>query len=180
MDTTHPTAGWEQVGDSFYRKVQLYTAVFDRDIDLDNYAVAGAPYSGAIALCRDDNKIVAYRGGQTAKPSIDIYSSAGKLIRSISWDKASEIRGLGWSDDEKLLIITKDGTVRCYVDLQGEFSQFSLGNGAEEYGVESCRYVGCCEVLCCPHLRLFVSNIYAPVSTTRVSLPCFQTIPSSR
>ena len=48
MDTSHPTAGWEEVGDSYYRKVQLYTAVFDHALDLDNYAVAGAPYSGAI------------------------------------------------------------------------------------------------------------------------------------
>ena len=64
---------------------------------------------------------------------------AGKLIRTISWEKVSEIRGLGWSDDEKLLIVTKDGTVRCYNDLQGDFSQFSLGNGADEFGVDSCR-----------------------------------------
>ncbi|CAK7263841.1 Vacuolar protein sorting-associated protein 16 [Sporothrix epigloea] len=142
MDTTHPTAGWEQLGDSFYRKVQLYTAVFDQSLDLDSYAVAGAPYAGAVALCRDETKIVAYRGGAAAKPSIEIYSSAGKPIRTIRWDKVSEIRGLGWSDDEKLLVVTKDGTVRCYVDLQGEFSQFSLGNGAEEYGVESCRFHG--------------------------------------
>ena len=43
------------------------------------------------------------------------------------WDKGS-IRGLGWSEDEKLLIVTKDGSVRCYYDLQGDFTQFSLGN----------------------------------------------------
>ncbi len=48
MDTSHPTAGWEQVGDSFYRKIQLYTAVFDQDLNLDDYIVAGAPYGGAI------------------------------------------------------------------------------------------------------------------------------------
>ncbi|CAK7266598.1 Vacuolar protein sorting-associated protein 16 [Sporothrix epigloea] len=142
MDTTHPTGGWEQLGDSFYRKVPLYTAVFDQSLDLDSYVVAGAPYAGAVALCRDETKIVAYRGGSATKPSIEIYSSAGKPIRTIRWDKLSEIRGLGWSDDEKLLVVTKDGTVRCYVDLQGEFSQFSLGNGAEEYGVESCRFHG--------------------------------------
>lgn len=45
---THPTAGWEKVGDKFYRKTQLYTAIFDQDLDLDNYIVAGAPYGGAI------------------------------------------------------------------------------------------------------------------------------------
>ena len=36
--------------------------------------------------------------------------------------------GLGWSEDEKLLVVTEDGTVRCYYDLQGDFTQFSLGN----------------------------------------------------
>jgi len=48
MEAPHPTAGWEQVGERFYRKTQLYTAIFDQDLDLDNHIVAGAPYSGAI------------------------------------------------------------------------------------------------------------------------------------
>ena len=48
MDVAHPTAGWEQLGERFYRKTQLYTQVFDQDLDLDNYLVAGAPYGGAI------------------------------------------------------------------------------------------------------------------------------------
>lgn len=39
--------------------------------------------------------------------------------------------------------MTKDGIVRCYYDLQGDFTQFSLGNGAEEFGVQSCRCVDC-------------------------------------
>lgn len=43
-----PTANWERVGDKFYRKVQLYTAVFDQDLELENYNVVGAPYSGAV------------------------------------------------------------------------------------------------------------------------------------
>jgi vacuolar protein sorting-associated protein 16 len=48
MEVPHPTAGWEQVGERFYRKTQLYTEVFAQDVDLDNYIVAGAPYAGAI------------------------------------------------------------------------------------------------------------------------------------
>ncbi|KUI54396.1 hypothetical protein VP1G_01813 [Cytospora mali] len=139
MDSTHPTAGWEKVGDRFYRKTQLYTAVFDLDLDLDSYFVAGAPYGGAVALWRDETKILAYRGGKASKPSIDIYSCAGKLIKKIPWEHGP-IKGLGWSEDEKLLVVTNDGTVRCYYDLQGEFTQFSLGHGAEEYGVKSCKF----------------------------------------
>lgn len=43
-----PTASWEKLGDKFYRKIQLYTAVFDQDLELENYNVVGAPYSGAV------------------------------------------------------------------------------------------------------------------------------------
>ncbi|KAI0395339.1 vacuolar protein sorting-associated protein [Xylariaceae sp. FL0594] len=139
MEATSPTAGWEAVGDRFYRKTQLYTAVFDQDLDLDNYIVAGAPYGGAVAICRDETRIVNYRPGQSAKPSIDVYSCAGKLLKNISWDKGS-VKGLGWSEDEKLLVVSYDGTVRCYYDLQGEFTQFSLGREAEDFGVHSCRF----------------------------------------
>jgi hypothetical protein len=45
-----PTANWDKVGDSFYRKVQLYTDVFDPDLELENYLIAGAPYSGAVGM----------------------------------------------------------------------------------------------------------------------------------
>ncbi|KAK4146116.1 putative vacuolar protein sorting-associated protein 16 [Dichotomopilus funicola] len=141
MDIVHPTAGWEQLGERFYRKTQLYTQVFDQDLDLDNYLVAGAPYGGAIALYRDDDKLIAYQPTRSSKPSIDVYSCAGKLIRRINWDQGP-IKGLGWSEDEKLLVVTAEGSVRCYYDLHGEFNQFSLGNAADEAGVKSCRFYG--------------------------------------
>ncbi|RDL39558.1 Vacuolar protein-like protein sorting vps16 [Venustampulla echinocandica] len=137
----NPTADWERVGDKFYRKIQLYTAIFDQDLELENYVVTGCSYGGAIALYRDESKLHTFRGTQSSKSSIDLYSCAGKLIRRINWDKGS-IKGLGWSEDEKLIVVTADGTVRCYYDLQGDFTQFSLGNGAEEYGVRACRFYG--------------------------------------
>lgn len=48
MESAHPSASWERVGDGFYRRISLYTAVFDLDLDLDNYIVVGAPYGGAL------------------------------------------------------------------------------------------------------------------------------------
>jgi WD40 repeat protein len=81
---------------------------------------------------------VAHQPTKSSKPTIDVYSCAGKLLRSIKWDKGA-IKGLGWSDDEKLLVVTNDGNVRCYYGLQDDFTQFSLGNGAEDAGVQSCR-----------------------------------------
>lgn len=43
-----PTADWEKVGDRFYRKIKLYDAVFEQDIELERFVIAGAPYGGAI------------------------------------------------------------------------------------------------------------------------------------
>ncbi|KAI4214128.1 MAG: hypothetical protein LQ351_003213 [Letrouitia transgressa] len=134
-----PTADWEKVGDRFYRKIKLYDAVFEQDIELERFVIAGAPYGGAIATYRDEEKLHAYRTSQALKSSIDIYSCSGKLLRRINWDKGS-IHGLGWSEDEQLLVVTENGTVRCYYDLQGDFTQFSLGHGVEENKVVACRF----------------------------------------
>ena len=98
---TSATADWEQLGTSFYRKIQLYTAAFDDDLELDNYVVAGAQCGGALgmiyfglslfssltsltAFYRDEGKVQTYRGSLAAKSTIDLYSCAGKLIRSIN------------------------------------------------------------------------------------------------
>ena len=44
----HPTADWDRVGDRFYRKIKVYEGIFDQDLELENYIIAGAPYGGAI------------------------------------------------------------------------------------------------------------------------------------
>lgn len=139
MDTAHPTSTWERVGDKYYRKVTQYTDILDQETDLDNYILAGAPYGGAVALHRDESKLQKFRANMISKPGIDIYNLAGILLRHIPWDRG-QVKGLGWSEDEKLLVITHDGIVRCYTDLQGEFTQFSLGNGADEYGIDSIQF----------------------------------------
>lgn len=46
----NPTADWEKLGERYYRKIQLYTEVFDQDLELENHIVTGAPYGGAIGM----------------------------------------------------------------------------------------------------------------------------------
>lgn len=139
MTLANPRAGWEKIGTEFYRKIELYKSVFDEDLDLENYIVKGAPFSGALALWRDSSKITRYRSGVTNKTGVDIYSCSGKLISHINWEKGP-IKGLGWSEDERLLVVGEDGTVHCYFGLHGDFNPFSLGHGAEDVGVHSCRF----------------------------------------
>lgn len=45
-----PTVDWDRVGDTFYRKIKLYEAIFDQDLELENYILRGAPYGGAIGV----------------------------------------------------------------------------------------------------------------------------------
>ncbi|KAF2863190.1 vacuolar protein sorting-associated protein 16 [Piedraia hortae CBS 480.64] len=134
-----PTADWELIGNKFYRKIQLYNSVFDSDLELENYLVSGAPCSGAVALYRNEGKIYAYRGTPSAKGSLDLYSCSGKLLRQIPGDRES-IKAVGWSDNERLVIVLSEGTVKNYLELQGDFTSFTLGNGAEEHGVRSGRF----------------------------------------
>jgi len=47
-----PTADWERIGERYYRKIQLYSHVFDEELELENYIIAGAPYSGALGTYR--------------------------------------------------------------------------------------------------------------------------------
>ena len=53
MAPKNPLANWEKVGDSFYRKIPVYDAIFDEDVELENYIVVGAPYGGAIGKTPD-------------------------------------------------------------------------------------------------------------------------------
>ncbi|KAJ5635965.1 Vps16 N-terminal [Penicillium longicatenatum] len=139
MAPSNPLANWEKVGDSFYRKIPVYDAIFEEEVELENYIVTGAPYGGAIALYRDESKPIRLRDSQTSRSSIDVYSCSGKQINRINWEQAT-IRGIGWSDKEELLVVAEDGTVRRYFGLDGDFTSFSLGNGAEEYGVRDCQF----------------------------------------
>lgn len=76
----------------------MYDAIFDEDIELENYIVAGAPYGGAIgmmrlmvatpilmspALLRDETKLYRFQDAATSRSNIDIYSLSGKYISRI-------------------------------------------------------------------------------------------------
>ena len=45
-----PTADWEKVGDSFYRKIKFYEAILDPELELEYHVIAGAVYGGALGI----------------------------------------------------------------------------------------------------------------------------------
>ena len=49
-----------------------------------------------------------------------------KCWTSRKWEQ-NLIKGLGWADDEMLVIISEDGSVRCHRNFREDFNQFTLG-----------------------------------------------------
>ncbi|RCI02191.1 hypothetical protein CU098_008663 [Rhizopus stolonifer] len=135
----NPTADWTELHDRFYKKQELYSLTWNHS-DLSKFMVAGAQYGGPIAMIRDDRKVLLLQKQQPIKPTIYIYTSAGKLTEQIQWDKG-RIVGLGWTEQEQLVVVTEDGSVRLYT-LQGQFTQFSLGKDAKEDTIIDCQIWG--------------------------------------
>ncbi|KAG2191805.1 hypothetical protein INT46_001161 [Mucor plumbeus] len=135
----NPTSDWTELHDRFYRKQEIYSLSWNQT-DLSKFMISGAQYGGPIAMIRDDKKVLLLQKQQPIKPTIYMYTSAGKLIEQIQWDKG-RIVALGWTDQEQLVVVTDDGSVRLYT-LHGQYTQFSLGKDAKNDGIIDCQIWG--------------------------------------
>lgn len=54
------------------------------------------------------------------------------------WEK-SPVAGFGWSEDETLIVVCQDGTVRRYAELSDDFAPFSLGHVCHLYSIMKAR-----------------------------------------
>ncbi|KAM0749316.1 vacuolar protein sorting-associated protein 16 [Meredithblackwellia eburnea MCA 4105] len=139
MTTVAPaSSSWEPLGDTFYRKTDIYSMQWSVQ-DLSDYKVAGARWGGPIAMIRDDSKPVLIGRAGLSKPKVSVFSSAGGLLQTITWDPPSRVIALGWTANESLVILTQDGTYRLYQLSTGSltpvYTQHSLGSDAQQAGV---------------------------------------------
>ncbi|CAG8737332.1 1465_t:CDS:2, partial [Dentiscutata heterogama] len=91
-------------------------------------------------MIRDDKKVLTLQKQQPVKPTIYLYTSAGKLMEQLQWDKGRIIK-MGWTDAEQLVVVLEDGTIRLY-DIHGDFTGFSLGKEAKDHSVIDCQIWG--------------------------------------
>ena len=73
--------------------------------------VACARYGGPIAMVRDDRKLVVVQGAAT-KPVVRVFTAAGRALAAFMWDRG-RVAGMGWSNQEDLLIVEDTGQVFC-------------------------------------------------------------------
>ncbi|KAF5302481.1 hypothetical protein FQR65_LT08571 [Abscondita terminalis] len=129
MSAAMLTADWFLLGrDLYFRKFEIYSMAWHREINMEHVIAEAAPYGGPIAVRRDESKIVKVRG--SGQQAIEIFSSSGKRISSIKWNRRPIIK-MGWSD-EKFICIQDDGQVIMH-DLFGNFIQaFTLCQEAQD------------------------------------------------
>ena len=60
-------------------------------------------------MVRDDRKLVVIQGA-TTKPVVRIFTAAGQALAAFMWDHG-RIVGMGWSNQEDLLIVEEKGEV---------------------------------------------------------------------
>ncbi|KAK4049105.1 Vacuolar protein sorting-associated protein 16 [Microbotryomycetes sp. JL221] len=132
------SANWEPLGETFYRKQDVYTMQWNMN-DLSDFVMTVAPNGGPIALVRDDRKPVLLTSNNNfmSKPKISVYSAAGVLMQTIQWESTSRIVKLGWTTNEDLVVLTQDGHYRIYSwsSTTPTYTQHSLGHEAQEAGV---------------------------------------------
>ena len=71
--------------------------------------IACASNGGPIATTRDERQMVVVTGS-TMTPSISVFNALGSPLCTIPWDQAL-VAGLGWTQDEDLLVVSKTGQV---------------------------------------------------------------------
>lgn len=135
-------AEWQQLGNKYYRKPELYQLLW-KNIDLSRNKVACAPFSGPIAVIRDDSKIVQLYA-ESALRKLRIFNSAGRQISETIWrNPGGRLIGLSWTDEQILVCITQDGTVYRY-DIHCKLIEpnLSLGHECFEHSVVECVFWG--------------------------------------
>jgi len=134
---SNPSSEWQQLGDRFYRKVELYASLsWNEQIDLAKFTVCGAPYGGPLAVSRDEKKIVAMND-PIQPPKLQIFTSSGKkLSESNQWEKGRIVVGMGWTEEERLVCVFEDGNVSLFNVHCKEDMQFNLGREVKEKGIQ--------------------------------------------
>uniref|UniRef100_A0A7S4PFI6 Vacuolar protein sorting-associated protein 16 homolog n=1 Tax=Guillardia theta TaxID=55529 RepID=A0A7S4PFI6_GUITH len=165
MDWAHlaGAGGWNKLFDRYYRKQEIYEMSWS-DVDLSKMIVAGSPFAGPFAMLRDDKKISLISAG-SLRPTLNIYSSSGSLLASIpaQW-KTGRVVEMGWTSDEKLIVVLDDGTVMQFSAVGRLIQTFSMG---EEFRTD--RVLLCCiwgsGVVCLSrsHSLVFVDNFEEPI-----------------
>ena len=82
--------------------------------DFDGLIVKGAPYGGLVATLRDPTKVYRlskYESTSQRNMLCFYHSDDLEFLLSCPFNEESEIQNMGWSHDERLVCVLRDGTI---------------------------------------------------------------------
>ena len=127
-------AEWQEIGDRYYRRRELYE--LEWGLDMRSHVVASARSGGPVAAVRDDSAIVRVGGaGGGTRPEVRIWTAAGSPLAAFRWVRGRVVT-LGWGTGERLVGVEDDGSVTLYDALGRPLpdATFSLGADARDGG----------------------------------------------
>ncbi len=82
MTIDNPSGAWSVLQDKYYRKQEIYSMLWT-SMDLSKLIVTAAPNGGPIATVRNDRKMLALASSSMLRPTLSLYSAAGRLLSQI-------------------------------------------------------------------------------------------------
>ncbi|KAL0207521.1 hypothetical protein P9112_012149 [Eukaryota sp. TZLM1-RC] len=127
-------SSWSPLGDKYYTKVKLYTPNHWSTINFNECLVSVAPCGGAIAICRDPTALSVAPG--VGNGEVKIYSGSGEYMTTIyNQQDPSLIRAIGWTMDERLVVISSHGSICLYTTIGELVDSFHFPDNMVREGI---------------------------------------------
>lgn len=115
------TLNWTELNDAFYRQIHLFDMKWETDLALEYFHIAAAKFGGPIARIMKPKSLILGipKNNQLFREYLTINDSAGKLKGKVLWNFNKKFIGMGWTNDEILVIVFADGEIQL-LDIHGD------------------------------------------------------------
>ena len=172
-------ADWHTLGQVNYRKWAVYEHgemgwnMHGERLNVEDYTLYGAPFGGPLAMIKVDSdgvseNVTSVSSGSSVANSaggskVLVFTASGKKISEIDLlevktnsDIKSRIAGIGWSDQEQLIIVLEDGTVLVYNAFGRLIKKMPIVDSTYPIQILECAYWGDGVVTICSEFQLHV------------------------
>ena len=115
------TLNWTELSDMYYRQMHLYDMKWEQDLALEYFHIAAAKFGGPIARIMKPKSLILGipKNNQLFREYLTISDSAGKIKGKVQWNFNKKLVGMGWTNEEILVIVFADGEIQLY-DIHGD------------------------------------------------------------
>eukprot|EP00357_Protocruzia_adherens_P011493 CAMPEP_0114983650 /NCGR_PEP_ID=MMETSP0216-20121206/6821_1 /TAXON_ID=223996 /ORGANISM="Protocruzia adherens, Strain Boccale" /LENGTH=838 /DNA_ID=CAMNT_0002345663 /DNA_START=131 /DNA_END=2647 /DNA_ORIENTATION=+ len=172
------SSDWIDLGNKHYRKTKLYDMIWEKRFELEYCRIAVSPYGGPIALYRNEDLLILTHGEDLARDNILIFASNGEPLTTIPWKGKTKVVGIDWDDEERLIIVQRDGTVSLFETNGTLRSTKSLGQTFMQDDISEAKIYGKTIIFCTKMLHFYwVPNIDTKPVPYRFAHPVFSEPP---